>query len=281
MINLYDSVHPVRAGHTTKQSMQPIASATNPAIKLARKLLKSSRERERSGKILLDGVHLVSEYAMRFDLSGGIVFVDEAAANSSEIKTILGTLPSDARALEVPSRIFASISPVETPAGIVAVCDRPHVSEPSDQAGFFLLLDGIQDPGNLGSILRTAAAMGADGTYITSSCADPWSPRCLRGGMGAQFVLPMRQDADIDRTLSTFKGKRIATSSHGGDPLMNADLAGHLLAVFGGEGAGLPNTVMDAADVTVCIPIKADMESLNVGAAVAMLCYERSRQLVS
>lgn len=281
MINVYDSVHLVRAGHAKKQLMQPIASATNPAIKLARKLLKSSRERERSGKILLDGVHLVSEYATRFDLSGGIVFVDEAAANSSEIKTILGTLPSDARALEVPSRIFASISPVETPAGIVAVCDRPRVPESNSQTGFWLLLDGIQDPGNLGSILRTAAAMDVDGTYITSSCADPWSPRCLRGGMGAQFMLPLRLNVAVDEALRTFEGRRVATSSHRGQSLMKTDLSGHLLAMFGGEGAGLTSTALNAANLTVCIPISAEMESLNVGAAVAMLCYERSRQLVS
>jgi TrmH family RNA methyltransferase len=175
--------------------MERITSAENPNLKLARKLLKSSRERQRSGKILLDGVHLISEYAARFDLSGGIVFVEETAANSSEITTVLSALPAATRVLELPSRIFSSLSPVETPTGIVAVCDRPQVPEPNGKVGFFLLLDGIQDPGNLGAILRTAAAMGVDGVFMTATCVDAWSPKCLRGGMGAQFGSPLRRMA--------------------------------------------------------------------------------------
>ena len=261
--------------------MQQIASASNPAVKLARKLLKSARERERSGKILLDGAHLVSEYAARFDLSGATVFVDESASNSPEIRDILAGLPSNARVALVSSRILASISPVDTPAGIAAVCDRPHVPAANEAVGFWLLLDGIQDPGNLGGILRTAAAMNVDGILMKATCADAWSPKCLRGGMGAQFVLPLRRNANLDETLKAFEGKRIATSSHRGQSLMKTDLSGHVLAMFGGEGAGLANTLMDMADVTVCIPMNAEMESLNVGAAVAMLCYERARQLVS
>lgn len=246
---------------------------------MARKLMKSGRERERSGKILLDGVHLVSEYAARFDLSGGIVFVDEAATGSPEIKTLIDALPAAARLLEVPSRIFGSISPVDTPAGIVAVCERREAPEAHDKSGFWLLLDGIQDPGNLGSILRTAAAMGVDGTYMTTSCADPWSPRCLRGGMGAQFVLPLRLNVAVDETPGTFQGRRVATSSHHGQNVMETDLSGDVLVMFGGEGAGLASAAQDAADLTVCIPIRSEIESLNVGAAVAMLCYERARQL--
>jgi TrmH family RNA methyltransferase len=260
--------------------MERITSAENPSLKLARKLLKSSRERERSGKILLDGVHLVSEYAARFDLSTCIVFVDEVAAKSSEITAILNALPAAVRVLELPSQLFASISPVDTPAGIVALCDRPHVADADESTGFWLLLDGIQDPGNLGAILRTAAAMGVDGVFMTSTCVDAWSPKCLRGGMGAQFVLPLRQNVDMNETLRTFEGKRVATSSHGGQSLMKTDLSGHLLAVFGGEGAGLANTAMDMVGVTVCIPMNAGMESLNVGAATAMFCYERARQLM-
>ena len=258
--------------------MQTITSATNPAVKLARKLLKSSRERARSGKILLDGAHLISEYAARFDLSGGTVFVADAAINSPEIKAILDTLPASTRLLEVPLRIFNTMSPVETPTGIVAICDRPNVPEPSEQAGLRLLLDGIQDPGNLGSILRTATAMDVEGIHVTATCVDAWSPKCLRGGMGAQFVVPLTTMAEQASIGGRFNGKIIATSSHGGQPLTDADLSGPLLVMFGGEGSGLRPELAEQAQATLHIPLKNAMESLNVAAAVAIFCYERLRQ---
>ncbi|NIO42847.1 MAG: RNA methyltransferase [Burkholderiales bacterium] len=258
--------------------MERITSANNPTLKLARKLLRSSRERQRSNMILLDGVHLISEYALRFGLSDVVVLLDQGAVQTSEHHALTSCLPADAKVCEVVSTLFKTLSPVDTPTGIVALASRPAVEASGENLGFQLLLDGVQDPGNLGSILRTAAATGVDAVTLTSSCADPWSPKCLRGGMGAQFVLPLSRADDTMATVKKFVGRTIATSPHAGLSLMAADLSPPLIVMFGGEGAGLPAHLVSGADTTVHIPMQNNVESLNVAAAVAMICYERLRQ---
>lgn len=259
--------------------MKIVTSAQNPTLKLARKLMQSGKERQRSNKILLDGPHLISGYASHFGLSGCVTIVDESAvARSTEIRSLVGAMPDDSSILMVPGKTFRSLSPVDTPSGVVAICERPEVGEAKDRLCVHLLLDGIQNPGNLGSILRTAAATGITRVLLSPTCADAWSPRCLRGGMGAQFVLPVSVVADPLATLSRFQGNCIATSSHHGKPLMEADLSGPLLLIFGGEGAGLAESLISKADHTVRIPLGNEIESLNVGAAVAIVCYERMRQ---
>ncbi len=258
--------------------MERITSAHNPTLKLARKLLKSGRERERSGMILLDGIHLVSDYAKRFGLSGAVILLDEAATRTAEINAVLAGVATDTKRCEVATSAFRALSPVDTPTGIVALCPRPMVTNGLEQPDFNLLLDGIQDPGNLGSILRTAAATGVDSVILSATCADAWSPRCLRGGMGAQFTLPVSKVPNVGAVASGFAGRVIATSSHQGLALMDADLSGPALVMFGGEGTGLQPELIAIADATLRIPLRSDIESLNVGAAVAMTCYERMRQ---
>ena len=258
--------------------MERINSNDNPTLKLARKLLRSSRERKRSGKILLDGAHLVRDYGTRFGLSGAIVLVSEAAVDSSEITTLVRSAPTEAKVVEVGSSAFAAISPVETPSGVVALCDRPTIDAHATDTPFQLLLDGIQDPGNLGAILRTAAAMGVNAVFLSETCADPWSPKALRGGMGAQFAVPVALNVDAIETANRFLGKTVSTSPHSGQTLMDTELSGPLLAIFGGEGGGVDSNLAASADVSVKITLQNNIESLNVGAAVAMLCYERLRQ---
>ena len=260
--------------------MKTITSAQNPSLKLARKLMQSSKERQRSNKILLDGPHLFRGYASHFGLSDCVAIFDETAVTrSSEIRSLVDAMPDDAKILVVPEKTFRSLSPVDTPTGVVAICERPEVDEVEEGVRVHLLLDGIQNPGNLGSILRTAAATGVTRALLSPTCADAWSPKCLRGGMGAQFVLPVSVVPDPIAAMSQFQGKRVATSSHHGQILMEADLSGAVLLVFGGEGAGLAKGLVSMADLTVQIPLGNEIESLNVGAAVAMICYERMRQV--
>lgn len=258
--------------------MEHIYSAQNPNLKQARKLMKSARERQRSGRILLDGVHLIQAYQGRFGLSQAVVLLDEAASGRAELNELVATFGDQTKTFSVAPHLFAGISPVDTPSGIVAMCDRPHLDRPQSGAEFKLLLDGIQDPGNIGSILRTAAATGVDEVLLTSTCADPWSPRCLRGGMGAQFVLPVATGVDLTRVMDEFEGNTVATSSHAGQALMDVGLSRPLLVVFGAEGAGLRREVLVRASLTVRIPLQRHIESLNVAAAAAMVCYEQVRQ---
>ncbi len=261
--------------------MEQISSAHNPSLKLARKLLKSQRERRRAGKILLDGVHLFESYSQKFGLAGAVILVKSSNAASAEIAALLASLPADTRVLDVPDAMFQEISPVETPTGIIALAERPVVADNGGAKQFWLALDNVQDPGNLGSILRTAAATQVDHVLLSSSCADAWSPKCLRGGMGAQFVLPITEQVNLPEALNQFQGSRIATSSHSGQSLIETQLSAPVVVIIGGEGAGLPAELIASADLTMRIPVKNGIESLNVGAAVAMICYEYLRQLLA
>jgi TrmH family RNA methyltransferase len=144
-----------------------------------------------------------------------------------------------------------------------------------------LLLEDIQDPGNLGSMLRTAAAAGADTVYLSKGCTDAWSPKALRGGMGAQFQLALHEHADLITAARDFPGKVIATSLAAGDSLYALDLRGPSAFVFGNEGAGLSAELLAAASHRIRIPMPGQMESLNAAAAAAICLFERVRQLAS
>jgi len=260
-------------------AMERITSDHNPLLKLARRLIESSRERRKLGKTVLDGAHLVQAYADRFGLERAAVIVSDAGLQSAEIRELLPKR-TPGRLLNLPDALFASLAPVETPTGMLAVVEIPRIDRQA-RAGkeFWLVLDGIQDPGNVGSILRTAKASGATKALLSSSCADPWSPKCLRGGMGAQFVLSIADHADLRTGLETFKGKIYAAAARSGIALFDADLRGDCAVMFGGEGVGLAGDLLTQADSVIQIPIAEEVESLNVAASVAMVCYERIRQV--
>jgi RNA methyltransferase, TrmH family len=259
--------------------MEFIASSQNTLVKLARKLSRSAQERKRHARTLLDGFHLIEAYAARFGLADAQLMIAETTQDAAEARALVGH-HSAARTAILPDALFRTISPVDTPTGIAAIVGIPQLRATPSKGESWLLLDGIQDPGNLGSILRTAAATGIARAFLSRTCSDVWSPKCLRGGMGAQFVLPCEQ-ADLLAAMSRFAGRCVATAPRQGSPLPETDLRGPTALLFGAEGGGLGGDLLSRADTVVHIPLAADMESLNVGAAVAMCCYERMRQSVT
>lgn len=261
--------------------MERITSAQNPTLKLARKLAQSAREREERGQIVLDGIRLVSDYAERFGLTNAILVASENATSRPDVSGLIALLSDDARVLQVTDHVFQGVSTMDTPSGLIAVVNKPTITANEGNDSFWLALDGVQDPGNLGSILRTAAGTNVTNVLLSESCADPWSPKCLRGGMGAQFVLPVAKHTNIEGVIKRCQGTRIATSSHEGQSLLDSKLGTPLLLMIGGEGAGLDPELAEIADLCIRIPLNNDMESLNVGAAVAMICYEQLRQSIS
>jgi RNA methyltransferase, TrmH family len=260
--------------------MERITSSHNPLLKLARNLLDAPRERRKQNRTVLDGVHLVQAYRARFGAGKLTLLVSDSGLKSAEIRALVEGAPD--RVTHVSDSLFASVSPVETPTGVIAIAEIPQV-EPRAQGSdeFWVVLDGVQDPGNLGSILRTAAATGATRALLAGSCADPWSPKSLRGGMGAQFVLPVTDHADLWQEIAAFEGTVYAADAKSGRALFDCDLKGACAVLFGSEGAGLSKELRTQADATLAIPIVAGVESLNVAAAVAMVCYERLRQMRS
>lgn len=252
--------------------MKQITSRDNPLFKSLLELVRSARARQEQGRVVLDGVHLVHSYLERFGAQGVELVVKDSAADHSEIRSLLQRAP----AVRLADMLFDSAAPVRSPVGILAFAPRPEVPDPG--AGFQVLLDGIQDPGNLGAILRSAAAAGGSKAHLSPHCTDPWSPRALRGGMGAQFLLPTREHEDLAAAARGLGMKLIACTAHATTSLFEADLSGSIGFIIGGEGAGLSAPLVATADLEIKIPMRPGTESLNAGAAAAICFYEWYRR---
>ncbi len=256
--------------------MTTITSADNPRFRDLAKLQQSGRERRKSGLALLEGVHLVEAYHQQRGLPEQLI-VNVERRHEAEIETLLAAL-APLEALEFSAKLFARLSSVDTPTGILAVIRAPTRSTAPAQPGPCVILEDIQDPGNLGSILRSTAAAGLREVYLSRACADVWSQRVLRAGMGAHFLLDIHDGIELRELLGNFPGRIIATHLHARQSIYDADLTGTIGLVFGNEGAGLSRAVLDAAKEIVAIPMPGATESLNIAAAAAVCLFERVRQ---
>ncbi|MCB5183941.1 RNA methyltransferase [Methylobacillus gramineus] len=250
-----------------------ITSRDNSLFKELKKLADTSRERRKTGKTLLDGVHLVTAYIEQFGMPELLVIAE--GQSTHEVVGLVQEL-SDVPTVMFTTLMFAELSPVATPTGILALVKTPQLPIP-EQPDFLLLLEDIQDPGNLGSMLRSAAAAGVQGVYLSEGCTDAWSPKSLRGGQGAQFVLPLVERADLLEVIAGFEGQSLATTL-GSESLYSLDLTQPTAFVIGNEGAGLSQALIAASSQQVSIPMLGKVESLNAGAATAICLFERSRQ---
>lgn len=257
--------------------MSVISSSANPQFKALKLLAGSSRERRRTSSTVLDGPHLLSCYLESHGLPA-LVVVSADARGRPEIETLLKRC-GEVRVLEFSSALFGQISPVDHPVGILAVIPTPRPTGTLRPEQFVVMLEGVQDPGNVGAIIRTAAAAGADQVMLSAGCADPWAPRTLRAGMGGHFVTDVRAGVDLVAALDGYDGSVVVATAHGGQLPQEVDLTGPITFVFGGEGAGLSEALRARADICVTLPMAAGIESLNVGAAAAVLLFERVRQV--
>lgn len=252
-----------------------ITSRDNALFKSLRKLAQSGRERKKMGQALLDGVHLITAYVAQAGLPQMLI-VSASGQERAEIRSLLEQLPSVPLTL-LSDVLFQEIAPVESPTGILARVAIPQLPL-AEKIHFAVFLEALQDPGNLGSILRSAAAAGAQVAYLSAECADAWSPRVLRGGMGAHFYLPIREGADLVGIAENFAGNVVVTSLQAESDLFAVDLAGPVAFVIGNEGAGVSPLLQQAATQRVRIPMPGAMESLNAAAAAAICFFERVRQ---
>lgn len=256
-------------------SVKLITSPDNTQFKHLRKIAHSARDRRKAGQTLLDGVHLLVAMADA-GIKPQLIAVREGREQEAEISGCLARFP-DVACLRLNARLFDAISPVEHPVGIVALMDIPRPAVGSDQCG--VLLENIQDPGNLGSIMRTAAAAGANAVYLSKGCAEAWSPKVMRAAMGAHFALAIDERQDLT-TLSARFETIVATRLESQRSLYDGlDLKGPVAFLFGNEGAGLSDEAAACATDIVRIPMPGEVESLNVAAAVAVCLFERVRQL--
>lgn len=257
--------------------MKRITSADNPTVKLLHELATSSRERRRLGQTLLDGVHLVETWLARVGVPR-LLAVSESGRERAEISALLRRVGEGSNCVLLSDALFARVSPVDTPAGILALVDIPPAPVAKVGAQSCVVLDAIQDAGNLGTLLRTAAAAGLRDVLLGEGCAQAWSPRVLRAGMGAHLGLAVREHAPLAVMLADFAGEIVATSLDAGDSLYDLDLRRPVAWLFGNEGAGLSPAVAALATRRVRIPMPGASESLNVSAAAAVCLFEQVRQ---
>jgi TrmH family RNA methyltransferase len=256
--------------------LKSIASRDNPQFKVMAKLVTSSSERRRSGRSVLDGAHLLAAYLD----SGGrpeAIMVNAAGAEDAEIGRLLARA-APAKATLVSDSLFSQLSTVDSPTGVVASVATPSPRAVPASAGFVLLLEDIQDPGNVGALLRSAAAAGVEHALLSPHCAFAWSPKVLRAGMGAHFALNVVEGADLGTFLASFRGTSIALDASGESSLYDLDLAKRCAIVVGNEGAGVSAALLEKVKVRARIPMPGRVESLNAAAAGAVAVFEAVRQ---
>jgi TrmH family RNA methyltransferase len=252
----------------------PISSRDNPIFKRLKKLAESTRARRESQMTLLDGEHLLAAY---LDAGGQPHTLVRAVSFDAERFQQLAARCSHAKRIQLPDALFAELAPVATPTGVLAEAAWLALASPA-ATPLAIALEDIQDPGNLGSMLRTAAAAGATLAVLSKGCHDPWSPKALRGGQGAQFVLPMQLDADVPAWLAAFAGQSVALTLGEARDFYAEDYAGPTVLAVGNEGAGLSAAAAQAARLRVQIPMPGRVESLNASAALAAALFEVVRQ---
>lgn len=259
-------------------AMKTIVSRDNPTIKRLHGLATTSRERRKQGETLLDGPHLVAA-ALAANWPLKALYVSESGLGGEEIRALVDMLSPSLPCTLLPDTLFAHISPVDSPSGLLALVDLPESPDVGRLEGSLVVLDGIQDPGNLGAILRTAAAAGIGDALLADGCAQAWAPRVLRAGMGAHFLLRIREDVDVPAVLAGYSGRVLATALDAqAQPLYALDLRGPTAWLFGAEGRGLSAALLARADARVAIPMPGAVESLNVAAAAAVCLFEQLRQ---
>jgi TrmH family RNA methyltransferase len=256
--------------------MKRIASRDNARFRELKKLCHGGRARRKSRRIVLDGMLLIESYIERFGLPDEVV-VSETGMGRAEIAQCLEDRPELAASV-LADALFAELAVVDTPSGIMAVAPVPRCVKGPDASGDAVLLDGVQDPGNLGSILRSAAAAGFRQVLLSFDCAQAWSPKTLRAAMGAHFSLDIHEDGDLPGFLADYRGQSIVTAPDAAADLFTAELGKPVAWVFGNEGQGVRPEVSRRAARRLRIPMPGEAESLNVGAAAAICLFETVRR---
>ena len=251
-----------------------ITSAANPRLKLA-KSLHQRRNRRKYQQILLEGERLIAD-----SLSAGIspalfFFTSEAQARYPALLTQVDQM--GAPLLRVPGHLFAHIADTVTPQGVLAVSPIPQV--PPGDKGLALVLDGVRDPGNLGAILRTAAAADVDQVIILPGVTDPWSPKALRAGMGAHFRIAIRQAASAGEAQTWLDGYAIYfADAHAAQLYTHPDWSASSALILGGETERARIIDLWPDVQPIAIPMARGVESLNVAVAGGVILYEAVRQ---
>ena len=243
-----------------------ITSAQNQTIKKIAKWSTNNKARKADQIVILDGEHLCQEWDKHFEY---LIFTSQYS----------GTTKFPAKNyIEVPQQLMSKMAPTKSPSGILGVIKKPGANlEKLAESRFVLLLESVQDPGNIGTIIRTAAASGVDTIFMNATCADVWSPKVLRAGMGGHFKLNLVEDVDLLQIKDHFDGPLFGTFMEG-ENLFTTSLPQKCGFIMGNEGAGVSAELKNICDHKINIPMQNNVESLNVAMAAGLCVYEHMRQ---
>ena len=268
--------------------MESVTSRQNAVVKTFRAL--AARRPRGETRVLLEGEHLVGEALQAGVRMTTVAIASRLVTTSSpseqgRIRDLIAHLQrTGAQVLTVSESVLAAVSPVRTPSGIVAIAE--FTAQPLDRVmeghlPLVTILVGVQDPGNLGAVVRTAEAAGATGLVACVPSADPFGWKALRGAMGSTFRLPVPERVRLVEAVEAARQKGFTIAAavpHRGTPLHRFDWRRRVAVMLGAEGAGLDARELDQADELVTIPMKAPVESLNVAVSAGVMLYEAARQ---
>lgn len=258
--------------------MERISSRQNAAVKRFREL----RNEPAGERVLLDGEHLLEE-ALKSDVAVEVAAFSERLADGPLTALVERARDRGARLLAVTDAVLEAISPVRHPSGVVAIAERRRAT--LDEAfahapQLVLMVSAVQDPGNVGAIIRAAEAFGATGIVTSPTTADPMGWKALRGAMGSTFRLPVARQSLADAAeAAKSRGVRVAAAvPRDGTAVARIDLRRPVAVMLGGEGAGLPADLLQLVDDRLTVPMRPPVESLNVAIAAGIVAYEAARQ---
>jgi TrmH family RNA methyltransferase len=257
--------------------VEPISSRQNPIVRRFRDAARSPAD-----GLLLDGAHLLAE-ALAAQVSIELVAVRQDCSGEESALAALAA-ERGARVVAVTPDVLSAMSPVRHPSGIVAIGLRRTATLEEALARapqLVLLLCDVQDPGNVGAIVRAADGCGATGVIASEATADPVGWKALRGSMGSAFRIPVAPRQPLDRAVAAARARGVqvyAAVPRDGTPLPRCDLRRPSAVLLGGEGAGIGELILAAADEPLTIPMRGGVESLNVATAAALVTYEALRQ---
>ena len=257
-----------------------IESSDNNRIKTVRKL-RTKKGRDEESKIVIEGINLVSEAVTR-GISIDFIMASDRFDGGSFLADCINS--EHLMVCMIPDDVMNKIADAENGVGILAVIDKAsieHGEDSIDSDSNVLVLDRVQDPGNIGTMIRTAVAAGYSRIYAIKGTADVYSPKVLRATAGMIFDIPVTyvQDArELRTTLDRFGKKIVVTTVDGGKPYYDENLSSGVALVIGNEGNGVSDEILEIADVRVTIPMKGEIESLNAAVSAAILMYETIRK---
>lgn len=257
--------------------MKHISSTNNEHIRHLHRLLSQGKFRRQYAQTVLEGVHLLQVFLQSGRKPVG-VYIPEGKMPSEEVRRLRAVVP-EGKVFSVSDGILKKISSLTCADDVLALIDIPDAGA-LPAGGDCVVLDGVQDPGNVGTVLRSAAAAGVGTVVLGRGSADVWSPKVLRAGMGAHFLSGIYSQADLEIWLASYKGRVFATALREEKQavLYGEDLCEPTAWVFGNEGAGVGKAVLDRADKCVRIPMYDATESLNVAMAATICLFEQMRQ---